>query len=57
MTWLLKIEWDSKEAMERFVEGLKPFDDPAEGIIDMEFEELEENNLRGLGKTEELEED
>ena len=43
MTWLLKIEWESKEAMERFVEGLKPFDDPAENIIDMEFEELEEN--------------
>ena len=49
MTWLLKIEWDSKEAMERFVDGLKPFDgvnwNPyySEGIIDMEFEELEEN--------------
>ena len=43
MTWLLKIEWDSKEAMERFVDGLKPFDDPAEGISDIECEELEED--------------
>lgn len=43
MTWMLKIEWESKEALDRFVDGLKPFDDPAEGIIDMEFEELDDN--------------
>ena len=54
MTWLLKIEFETKKAMEGFVEGLQPFGNVnkmwklpdtfiSAGIIDMEYEELEEN--------------
>ena len=55
MTWLLKIEFETKKAMEKFLEGLQPFGNvnkmwklpdinpSLHGVIDVEYEELEEN--------------
>jgi hypothetical protein len=39
MTWLIKIEMESKEDLEKFVEIL-PLSFP--GLIDIEYEELED---------------
>ena len=46
MTWLLKIKFETKECLDKWVDGTNSIGtgkDTFYGVIDMEFEELEEN--------------